>query len=364
MASILTSAQHMGLSDPGSMPRNRLELESSKTDKALFNNTYSKNIASESRDHESSGVTEPLARAEYRESKRSADVAGTTGNSVPPVGRQLPAEEGELSQALRLSSDQNTLTEAMPLKWAEGLQAKMPLRMGQFFQSFSSLAPSPMSIGAFGSASANAPSGLEGGLTTLLINSNGMADIDLKESVLNINTRLTPSIDLRSTTVGHNTLHASATPSTSSMFLPIAHPQWGAQFEQRMSWLVGQNISRAEIHLNPPELGALQVRIDQRQDTTLVSIVSQNATTRELLESNASRLKELFSDQGLELLDVEVNDGEEQSPSADPYRSADWVLNGAVTDERLSAETNLMANKEAVNISGIVLRYGAVDTFV
>ena len=45
MASILTSAQHMGLSDPGSMPRNRLESESSKTDKALFNNTYSKNIA-------------------------------------------------------------------------------------------------------------------------------------------------------------------------------------------------------------------------------------------------------------------------------------------------------------------------------
>ena len=69
------------------------------------------------------------------------------------------------------------------------------------------------------------------------------------------------------------------------MFLPISHPQWGPQFEQRMSWLVGQNISRAEIHLNPPELGALQVRIDQRQDTTLVSIVSQNVTTRELLES-------------------------------------------------------------------------------
>mgnify|MGYP001342959047 CR=1 FL=1 len=191
-----------------------------------------------------------------------------------------------------------------------------------------------------------------------------MADIDLKESVLNINTRLTPSIDLRSASIGHNTLHAPGTPSTSSMFLPISHPQWTAQFEQRMSWLVGQNISRAEIHLNPPELGALQVRIDQRQDTTLVFIVSQNATTRELLESNASRLKELFSHQGLELLDVEVNDGEEQSPSADPYRSADWLLNGAVTDERLSAESNFMANKEAVNISGIILHYGAVDTFV
>jgi flagellar hook-length control protein FliK len=131
-----------------------------------------------------------------------------------------------------------------------------------------------------------------------------------------------------------------------------------------MNWLVGQTISRAEIHLNPPELGALQVRIDQRQDSTVVSIISQNATTRELLESNASRLKELFSDQGLELLDVEVNDGEQQAPSADPYSSADFAFVDAAKDERLSAESDFIANKEAANISGIVLRYGSVDTFV
>ena len=347
MTSILTLAQYIGITDPASMSSNRLDSVSSKADKLLFNNTYSKNIA-----------------FKYRESERLADEADNVGNSVPPVGRQLPAVEVEHGQVLSLSSDQNASTDAKPLKFAEGLQAKTPQIMGQFLQSLISSTPSPISIDAFGSAFANASSSLDGGLPILLINSNGMVDIDIKESVLNINTRLTPSIDLRSASIGHNTLHASSTLSTSSMLLPISHPQWGAQFEQRMSWLVGQNISRAEIHLNPPELGALQVRIDQRQDTILVFIVSQNATTRELLESNASRLKELFSDHGLELLDVEVDDGEEQSPSADPYRSADWLLNGAVTDERLSAESNLMANNEAVNISSIILRYGAVDTFV
>ncbi|MEE3239726.1 MAG: flagellar hook-length control protein FliK [Pseudomonadota bacterium] len=347
MTSILTSAQHTGVTDHASMSSNRLDSVSSKADKLLFNKTYSKNIA-----------------FKYRESERLADEADTTGNFVPPVGRHLPVEEVEHSQALRLSSDQNASTDTKSLKLAESLQAKTLLGMGQQFQSLSSSTPSAISIDAFGSAFANASSSPDGGLATLLINNNGMADIDIKESVLNINTRLTPSIDLRSASISHNTLHAPGTSSTSLMFLPISHPQWGSQFEQRMSWLVGQNISRAEIHLNPPELGALQVRIDQRQDTTLVFIVSQNATTRELLESNASRLKELFSDHGLELLDVEVNDGEEQSASADPYRLADLLLTGAVTDERLSAESNFMANKEAVNISGIILRYGAVDTFV
>ena len=345
MASILTSAQPIGVSGPESMPRNRLDSESIKADKVLFNNTYSKNIPSES-----------------RESDGSADVADASGKSMPPVGRQLPPAEGELGQTLRLSSDQNGLTDAKLFKWAEVLQAKIAFSAGQLFQSLGSATPAPMSIDAF--ASGNVPSGLEGGLASLLINSNGVADIDPKESVLKINTRLTPSIDLRSTTVGHNGLHGSAKLATSSIDLAINHPQWGAQFQQRMSWLVGQSISRAEIHLNPPELGALHVRIDQRQDSILVSIVSQNATTRELLESNTSRLKELFSDQGLELLDVEVNDGENESPSAGPYTSADWAFNDGVTDERLSAESDLIADEASANMSGIVLRYGMVDTFV
>lgn len=364
MASILTSVQPPGINSPELRSKNSLDLASVKTDKVLFNNTYSKNIAPESRSYKSLDEIDPLARAENRESERSSDLAEVSGNSMPSIGRQLPPAEDELGQALRLSNDQNALTDAKSLKWAEGLQAKMGFSTGQSFQSLSSATPSPMSIDALAASSGNPSAGLEGGLASLLINNNGMADIDLKESVLNINTRLTPSVDLRSSTVSYNGLQTSATLTSSSMSLPINHPQWGAQFQQRMSWLVGQNISRAEIHLNPPELGALQVRIDQRQDSTVVSIISQNATTRELLESNASRLKELFSDQGLELLDVEVNDGEEQAPSSDPYSSADLAFIDAATDERLSGQSDLIADEVPANMSGIVLRYGMVDTFV
>ena len=71
MTSILTSAQHIRVTDPASMSSNRLDSVSSKADKSLFNITYSKNIA-----------------FKYRESERLADEAVNAGNSVPPVGRQ------------------------------------------------------------------------------------------------------------------------------------------------------------------------------------------------------------------------------------------------------------------------------------
>ena len=58
-----------------------------------------------------------------------------------------------------------------------------------------------------------------------------------------------------------------------------------------------------------------------------------------------------------------MNDGEGQSPSDVPNRLADWIVNDVVIDERLSFEGNLTV-KGAVNINGIFIRYGAVDTFV
>tara|TARA_S200000501_G_scaffold372549_1_gene417766 strand:+ start:6223 stop:7317 length:1095 start_codon:yes stop_codon:yes gene_type:complete len=364
MASILTSAQPPGMNSSELRSKKRLDLESAKADKTLFNKTYSKNIDPDSRVHKSLDEIDSSARAEHPELERLADETVFSGKSMPPIGRQLPKPNDEFGQAPRQSNGQNALTDAKSPRGTEGLQAKMSFSAGQFFQSLSPTTPAQMSVDALGVSSGNIPSVLEGGVASLLLNSHGAVDIDLKESVLNINARLIPSIDLRSNTVSHNGLQASVTLAASSMSMPINHPQWGTQFQQRMSWLVGQKISRVEIHLNPLELGPLQVRIDQRQDSTVVSIVSQNATTRELLESNASRLKELFSDQGLELLDVEVNDGDENAPSTDPYSSAERILTDGITDEDLSVESDFMTDKGAANISGIVLRYGRVDTFV
>nr|WP_246533323.1 flagellar hook-length control protein FliK [Pseudomonas lalucatii] len=73
-------------------------------------------------------------------------------------------------------------------------------------------------------------------------------------------------------------------------------------------WLSSQNLKSAEIQLDPAELGRLEVRINMSQEQTQVTFASPNAGVREALEGQMHRLRELFSQQGMNLLDVNVSD--------------------------------------------------------
>lgn len=81
---------------------------------------------------------------------------------------------------------------------------------------------------------------------------------------------------------------------------------WSDELGNRVVWLVGRRENLAELRLNPPELGSLEVRIRQDSDTTNVSFVVQNASAREALEGALPRLRELFAEAGLALQDVDV----------------------------------------------------------
>jgi len=76
----------------------------------------------------------------------------------------------------------------------------------------------------------------------------------------------------------------------------------------RVMWMSSRNLKSAEIQLHPQELGRLEVRIELQQDQTQVSFVSQHAGVRDALESQMGRLREMFQQQGMNLVDVNVSD--------------------------------------------------------
>jgi len=81
----------------------------------------------------------------------------------------------------------------------------------------------------------------------------------------------------------------------------MGNPQWNQAVVNRVMWLSSQNISSAELRLDPPELGPLQVRIQVQHDQVQVNFVSQNASVRDTLDQQASRLREIFEQAGLTL---------------------------------------------------------------
>ncbi|MDH4581028.1 flagellar hook-length control protein FliK [Pseudomonas sp. BN415] len=91
---------------------------------------------------------------------------------------------------------------------------------------------------------------------------------------------------------------------------PVAMQQggWSEAVVDRVMWLSSQNLKSAEIQLDPQELGRLEVRVNMTQDQTQVTFASPNANVRDALEGQMHRLRDLFAQQGMNQLDVNVSD--------------------------------------------------------
>lgn len=92
-----------------------------------------------------------------------------------------------------------------------------------------------------------------------------------------------------------------------SMNTPVGQEGWAQEMGTRLRVLVERGSQTAEIRLNPPELGSMEVKIHSDGDRTSVTFFAQNAATREALEQAMPRLREMFGDSGLQLADANVS---------------------------------------------------------
>ncbi|MGH1472222.1 MAG: flagellar hook-length control protein FliK [Cellvibrionaceae bacterium] len=97
----------------------------------------------------------------------------------------------------------------------------------------------------------------------------------------------------------------------------LANPQWSNAVADKVLSLAAQNIHSAEIQLDPPELGQLQIKMHVGQESASVNFISAHASVREALDASSSRLREMFQQEGLDLVDVDVSDQPKQRGAFD-----------------------------------------------
>jgi flagellar hook-length control protein FliK len=94
--------------------------------------------------------------------------------------------------------------------------------------------------------------------------------------------------------------------------VPFGQPSWGEAMVEKVLWMSSQNVRSVEIRLDPAELGPLEIHIQNRGQENQVQFLSQNASVREALESQMFRLREMFTQQGMERVEVTVADGSQR----------------------------------------------------
>jgi len=130
--------------------------------------------------------------------------------------------------------------------------------------------------------------------------------------------------------------------------------QWNQQVGERINWMVNGQMQRAEIRLDPPELGSLDIRLNIAKDNQAsVMFYVTNAAAKEAIESAIPRLREMLAQQGLDLANVDVSQQSFQQQQQSAFSQSDsrdydnpppgMHLNGARTaeDETILATTEL-----------------------
>jgi len=96
--------------------------------------------------------------------------------------------------------------------------------------------------------------------------------------------------------------------------IPVPSPEWQQAISQQMAWIAHNQMTAAEIHLNPPELGPLSARLKLLADKKVhIVFMSDHQSVRSALMDSLPHLNDLFSSQGLFLDKVEIPDqGDDQ----------------------------------------------------
>lgn len=155
------------------------------------------------------------------------------------------------------------------------------------------------------------------------------------------------------------TTQAPVSPQPSySLQQPVADPQFGAELGQRLLWMNDKGIGRAELRLNPPELGPVEVRIAVTNDDARVAFHVQHGATRDALEQALPRLREMFASQGLNLSDANVSeqsaDGRPQAgQSGDQHSNNSQPLGRLLPDDSDGADSRV----SSATIEGMIDAY-------
>lgn len=93
---------------------------------------------------------------------------------------------------------------------------------------------------------------------------------------------------------------------------PVASPNWSNELGQKVAWMTSSGNHVAELHLNPPNLGPMEVKLTVHNDQATIQFVSQHQEVRTALESALPKLREMMMDSGISLGNASVDSGSSQ----------------------------------------------------
>lgn len=137
---------------------------------------------------------------------------------------------------------------------------------------------------------------------------------------------------------------------------PVSEPGFADALSRHVVWMVDKDAQIAELRINPPDLGPVEVRLTLTQDSAAAEFVSPHAEVRAAIESAIVRLREAMAEVGIQLGEASVS-SESFSAQSDAQPQARHTREG-YREATLAAGDNAQSN-----FGRPIVARGLVDVF-
>lgn len=97
---------------------------------------------------------------------------------------------------------------------------------------------------------------------------------------------------------------------------PLGQPGWHDEVGQKLTWIISSNRQQADLVLNPPQLGRIEVTLTLDGGQTSASFTSPHPAVRDALENALPHLREVLADAGVTLGQTHVGADARRDPNA------------------------------------------------
>jgi flagellar hook-length control protein FliK len=121
--------------------------------------------------------------------------------------------------------------------------------------------------------------------------------------------------------------------------------------------MINQKLQKFEITLDPPEFGNMQIRVNLQGEQASVNFIVQNQQAKESIEQNMQKLKDMLSEQGVDVggANVEQQSQREQNDQRNNFASGELINDKSMSE----TETQQVFSANIYDISETAVDYYA-----
>ena len=137
-----------------------------------------------------------------------------------------------------------------------------------------------------------------------------------------------------SNVLGNAASHPIQRDSSLAVHTPVRDQNWASDFSQKIVWLANNDKQSAQLTLNPPQMGPIEISLNVDKGNASVSFASANAEVRDAIETALPRLREMFASAGIELGQTNVGAqsfSQQQAGNGEKNQSSSrWMNDNAI----------------------------------